>query len=180
MKRLTLLVGCAIFLLTLESCCNNKKDVEVITGKDRPFPDFLVGTWKAQGNKWGLIFDSDGSISLIRHPFVTVSIVPAEGGAYEQGRDGAYSIYVMGPCTARYEQSNNELNVEITIDYFEVVLPIGTVEGKMSDYFRGPISRDGTTWTAAWVSYAELVGAEKPDLNSIKPETVVFTRVQSQ
>jgi len=170
---------CGFFLLGAMGCPNNGRDTEIINEKGGNFPDFLVGTWQMQDDKWELTFDSDGKISLIKHHFVTVPIVPAKGGAYEQGRDGAYSIYTMGPCIAQYDRASRELNVVITIDYFQVVLPVGKFEGKMTDSFRGRIYNGDTTWAAAWVSYVELDGAENPDPNSIQPVKVVFTKVQN-
>ena len=180
MKQLVVLVGCAVLLTGLAGCRSAGKEVKVTTAEDNRFPQFLVGTWRAENEKWELTFSSDGSILTIRHPFVTVPISLAEGGAYEEGREGAYSVYVMGPCTARYQPDESELKVKITIDYFQVVLPVGTAEGKMVEYLTGPVSEDRTTWTAEWVNYVELVGQEKPDLDSIPRETVIFTKVQAQ
>jgi hypothetical protein len=175
-KRLLVLLGCAFFLSVPGGCQSAE---EAVVGPKGQFPDFLVGAWQSQGGKWGLTFDSDGSISTIRHPFVTVEIDMAEGGAYEEGREGAHSIYAMGHCTASYDPNKRELNVEINFDYFKVVLPVGSFEGKMTDRLTGPISEDGITWTANWINYAELVDLMKPDPNSFSPIQVVFEKLQS-
>jgi hypothetical protein len=137
----------------------------------------LAGTWKAQGGKWELTFDSDGDISKIRHPFVTVEIDVTEGGAYEEGKDGAHSIYAMGPCAARYDPNKRELDVEINFDYFKVVLPIGSFEGKMIDRLTGRISEDYKSWTAGWTNFGELDDLMKPDPNSFRMVQMVFTKI---
>lgn len=181
MKRLLVLAGCAVLLFSgCQELGGDRRAGEVIIEGDGEFPQFLVGTWRADDVRWELTFDCNGSITSMWHHFVSVAIDVAEGGAFEQGREGAHSIYVLGLCSARYDRSKGELSVEITIDYFEVVLPVGTVEGKMTDYFTGPISEDGTRWTAEWRSYGELVGADKPDPNSIRPKRVVFSKVQTK
>lgn len=173
MKRLVILTSVCLFVF-FAGC---KKYAKENTDLSR-FPDFLVGTWESDDDRWAFTFEADGSISSMRHCFVTVPIDIQEGGAYEQGREGAHSTYVLGPCVANYDSAEHKLTVEINIDYFEVVLPVGTFEGNMRDYFEGEVFADELVYSAKWTNYAELVGAEKPDPNTLTAEKIVFRRIE--
>jgi len=72
-----------------------------------------------------------------------------EGGVFWEGPDpGTYAVFVMGPCEAEYNKRTRELKVKIILDYFQMVLPQGQVEGTSNEYFQGPVSADGKTWKA--------------------------------
>jgi hypothetical protein len=180
MKRLLVLMGCVFCLSGLAGCQNGGKGSDATTGANEQFPKFLVGTWRDNSDRWELTINSSGSVTSMRHPFISVPVDITRGDAYEEGRDGAHSVYILGPCTARYDRQKRELDVVINIDNFEIVLPIGTAEGKMVEYLKGPVSKDGLTWMAQWVNYVEMAGVEKPDLDSISPEPVAFTKVKPE
>lgn len=174
MKQLVLLAGCVVVLSGLAGCQNPDRSVEVITGSDGQFPEFLVGVWEAEvaNSKWGFRFERDGSISKIIHGLAE-GVDLKEGGVYLEGPDpGTYAVFTMGPCEAEYDTSRRELKVTIILDYYKMVLPHGELEGRSDDYFRGVVSEDGKSWEADWLSYTWLEGADPPDANAIEAEPV--------
>jgi hypothetical protein len=178
MKRLLILTGSAALLSIFAGCQKGGKGDDITMAANKQFPKFLVGTWADNSDRWELTIDAHGNVTSMRHPFISVPVDITRGDAYEEGRDGAHSVYILGPCTARYDRQKRELDVVINIDSFEIVLPIGTAEGKMIEYLKGPVSEDGSTWMAQWVNYVEMDGVEKPDLDSISPEPVAFTKAK--
>ena len=183
MKRLLLLIGCAIPLLTLVGCPNGNSGANNIVAGDGRFPAFLAGVWEVgEGQyqkRWAFKIERDGSISRIVHAAAgPVDLV--QGGVYMDGPDpNTYAAFVMGPCPARYDAKTRVLSVDIILDYYMMKLPEGELEGKSKDYFVGPVSKDGKTWNVKWRSYGWLEGAEPPDPNLIdaNPEPLVFTKL---
>lgn len=179
-KKVLVLTVCITVFSGLCGCQNASKGdrgVEVSIEEDRQFPKFLVGTWKADDGKWELTFDCDGSITSMRHYFVSVPIDVAEGGAYEPLSGDFYGFYALGPCQADYNPDTRELNVTIIIDYFRLELPVGVGEGTMTDRFNGPISENGRTWNVSWLNHVQFVDVDYLDPNTIAPKSLTFTKV---
>jgi hypothetical protein len=179
MKQLVVLAGCAILLLVFVGCRHTNTHVDRVIDDNERFPGFLVGVWEVHEPDWGFMFEPDGSISKMVH-FIAGEVNLKEGGTYVEGPDpGTYALFIMGPCEAEYEASTRELRVKIILDYYKMVLPEGELEGKSHDYFRGPVSKDGKTWTVEWRSYTWLEGGAPPPTEEIdvNPEQLVFTKI---
>jgi hypothetical protein len=146
------------------------------------FPESMVGVWEVnvtESTKWGIKFEPDGSILRLEH-VLAGEIKMEEGGAYIQGPDEEnYIMFVMGPCEARYIPETGIIKVKIILDYYLMKLPAGELEGRTEDYFEGPVSKDGKTWTVDWREYGWLEGASPPDAALIKanPVKLVFTKL---
>jgi hypothetical protein len=147
------------------------------------FPESMVGIWEAlvneyDGSKWGIKFEPDGSIKKIIHS-VAGPVNVAEGGVNAEGPEDSFYDFVMGPCEARYIPETGMIKVKIIIDYYIMKLPAGELEGRMEDYFEGPVSEDGKTWKANWRSFGWLKDATPPDINDIiaNPEPLVFNKL---
>jgi len=180
MKQLVVLVGCGVFLSGLVGCQNAKRGVEVAV--DGEFPEVMVGVWEAEVsryNKWSIKFEPDGSISKIIHA-VAGPVDIAEGGVHAEGpEDNTYYVFAMGPCEAEYTPGTRMLKVKIVVDYFIMKLPQGELEGRIEDYFEGPVSDDGRTWRVNSLSYGWLEGAAPPDVNMIEanPDKLTFFKL---
>jgi len=140
------------------------------------FPESLAGTWRADAHSWELTIKADGSMSRIKHLY-DVEILASEGGAFQQGQDGATAHYLLGPCSTHYDPRTRQLTATIVLDYFRFESPIGFVDGNQTDRFSGVVSPDGTTWTVDWTSRAELTEAQPPDANDFVTHRLVFTRI---
>ena len=168
-------------LLFLTSC-QQQQDLQA----DSAFPKQMVGLWEANtqtGQKWGINIEPDGSINKIRHVIAGDVDVAAEGGVYrEYEATNSYGIFVMGDCRTKYDPAANEVLVEIGIDDYEIVLPIGTIKGWSRDYFAGTVSKDGKTWQAKWRSHNWLEGAEEPNIEHIdaNPIKLLFTKMPAK
>lgn len=146
-------------------------------GKKSSFPKFLVGTWKTESSRWVFTFERDGRISKMTH-FGGMEFDVNEGGLVEQWREGIEAAYMLGPCEARYNPDTRELSVTVVIEYYVINFPDGSMEGSFHDYLTGPVSKDGKTWNASWTSIGEIIGADAIDPNNIKPQPLVFTKVE--
>jgi hypothetical protein len=71
------------------------------------------------------------------------------------------------------------IKVKIILDYYIMKLPGGELEGRAEDYFDGPVSEDGKTWTVKWREYSWLKGATPPDPNVIEanPTELIFSKL---
>ena len=138
----------------------------------------MVGVWKADNFNWMFKFEPDGTISKFVHS-MGMPIVVEEGGFYEEGNNGSYGMYVLGPCHASYDPNTQQLNVVITLDYFRMEMPIGVLEGRCKDYFDGMVSKNGKKWQVNWRSHSWLEGADPPNIEAIDadPVPLVFTKV---
>jgi hypothetical protein len=148
------------------------------------FPKSMAGLWEAgvnetTGSKWGIKFEPDGSVKNITH-FFAGRIDIAKGGSEGTGPDpGTYYTFAMGPCEARYIPKTRMIKVKIVVDYFIMKLPGNELEGRIEDYFEGPVSKDGKTWNVKWRDFGWIKGATIPNPDVIKanPETLVFKKI---
>lgn len=148
------------------------------------FPDFLVGAWQVKTgqykDRWGFKFEPDGSILRIIYA-EEGPVYLAEGESYgeakSEGSEDTYYFVTMGTCEARYTPETRMLKVKIVMEHM-LKLSIGELEGRVEDYFEGPVSEDGKTWKAGWLYYSWLKDAVPPDPNVIKAHLVplVFTK----
>lgn len=175
---------CLFFITGCQESAKKEKPVGTIVKADSNFPQIMVGVWEADyaedGYKWGVKFEPDGSIKKVIH-YLAGPVDLAEGGTYLDGQEpNTYAVFTMGPCTAEYDKESNMLKVKMILDYYEMQLPAGKLQGKMEDNFWGRISENGKTWQAKWVNYCWLEGASPPDINEINanPESLVFKKVE--
>jgi hypothetical protein len=149
------------------------------------FPESMVGVWevvmdKEKGSKWGIKFEPDGSIKKIIHSLAG-PVKIADGGVGGTGPDeSTYYLFAMGPCESRYMPDKRTIKVKIILDYFIMKSPDGELEGRIEDYFEGPVCEDGKTWNVKWWSFGWLKDAAVPDINLTKanPEPLVFEKVE--
>ena len=183
--RQLFILSVGVILLLFCGCQSPSKNsfkapFEVDRAKSDAFPVFLVGRWKANEYGWEFKFERDGSISKLRHLIAEDVNVPEKGTFLEGPDPGTYAVFAMGPCEAQYAGWGRRLKVKIILDYYQMKLPTGDLEGKSYDYFDGAISRDGKTWKVKWRSYGWLEGADPPDIDYINkhPGTLVFTKME--
>jgi hypothetical protein len=182
-KRIILITAAAFFLFLFCGCQPEKESAPPGIAAYKPkesgnsFPDFLVGTWKADKAEWMFSFEADGTISSLRH-FIGVDIDVSEGGAVEQLRDEVTAVYFLGPCEAVYTPATRQLDLTIILENFYVEFPTFRIVGNSKDYLKGPISQDGRQWKVNWLSYGAIEGAKQPDPNSIRPKFITFTKTQ--
>ena len=182
MKQLVLLAGFAVLLAGLLGCQDENKvnDVKIDGGNE--FPEFLVGTWKADRFDWAINFESDGSISSVVHTLWALPLNLEEGGFYVEGKlPGTYAIFVIGDCKSDYNPATRQLSATINLESYEIKMPNDTYRGKSEDHFDGPVSEDGKTWNVEWRGYGYLEDATPPDVNFINenPEPLVFSKVEA-
>lgn len=177
MKKLLVLFGCLVLMSQFTAC--------VLPGdaaSENPrFPRFLVGVWKADQYDWAFKFERDGTISRLVH-MLAGPVKMEEGIVDMEGPDpNTFAYFIIGDCPVKYDHASRRLSVIVSLDGFHMRLPIGDLEGNAVDYFDGPVSRDGKTWTVSWREYSWLEGAEStpdPNLIEAQPEKLVFTKTK--
>ena len=166
----------ASMLLTLVLCFVGCQE-ESVKQPDGIDYSKVAGTWKSERFNWEFTFNEYGKLLSLVHT-MGVRIDVKKGGRTLKGIEGSEGVVVLGPCTTNYDANTRELKISVDIDYFDFKLPNGNLKGLTKDWFEGKLSEDGTKWIANWYSYGELEGAEsKPDINNIKPEKVIFTKI---
>ena len=187
MKKLFLLSICVFFVLLSGSCQNpvaGKSGVEVIIDGDGQFPQFLVGTWRADKRGLEITFEPDGKISSAVISLGRVRMEPGQATTTQMVLGGK-GIFEPGKWTVQYSQARRELGVDITVKHFRVELGDSIVQGSTRDFFIGTVSPDGQLWWAERYKFPEyVVDTEKnpnfklpfdPDENS--GESLVFQKV---
>jgi len=148
---------------------------------DNNFPKVMVGVWEMQEGrvKWGMKFEPDGSIKKVYHILAGQVNLDEKGKTLSGPDPNTYAAFVMGPCTSKYNNVTNVLDVTLILDFYEMRLPNGVLRGKSEDRFSGHISTDGTTWKVDWRSYSWLEDAAPPDINEINahPEKLTFYKI---
>lgn len=158
MKRLLVLLGCVVLLL---SGCqgfsrDKKKPVEVIIEDGGEFPQFLVGRWKNDKYRWQFVFEPDGVISSAVINMGEVEIIPGQTTTLPT-RGGGKAIFKPGLWMVQYDPQFRDLTVEIVMDYIHFEMGPDLLEGKAKDVFIGEVSQDGKTWRADWFSIPDYM-----------------------
>jgi len=159
MRRLAVLLVCSVFICLLCGCRNpvrNEKAVDVIIEGGESFPDFLVGTWKAERGGWEFVFEPDGTLSSAIVSLGRVRIKPGEVTTVPMLLGGK-GVFKPGPWTVQYSYEQRQLIVDIKIESFRVELGESVVKGSTQDIFVGSISGDGRLWWAERFSYPEYI-----------------------
>ena len=182
MKKIFIIAALS-FTLLLSFRCQQQQKNQIKNKKtqnnldNNKFPDYLVGTWLAttkDKEKWIFTFEPEGTISKFKH-FVGMEFVVADRERVDQLRDGVEARYLLGPCTAIYNEKTRELNVTVIIESYEVKFKTGSIKGNFYDYIIGYISEDGQTWNAEWIDQNEIFGSGKSEFD--KPQAIVFKKV---
>ena len=155
MKRVLFLV-CVSLILFLGNCQEHKNKVEVIIQGGGKFPDFLVGTWKANNGSWEIVFEPDGKISSAVISLGLVRIKPGQVTTIPM-KLGGKGEFEPGVWTVQYLQKQRELIVEIVIDSFRAELGDDIVRGSTRDFFIGPVSQDGKLWWVERYTFPEYI-----------------------
>ena len=169
--------GCLLLMLILffGGCQPGNK----VNQSSSAIPDYIVGIWEADRLGWAFKIEKDGSINRLKH-MLAGTMSSEEGGKYVEGQDeGTYANFVLGECKGTFDPETHELEIKLSLDYFDMVLPIGRIQGRVDDYFNAKVEPGQESFKAKWRSYSWLDGADPPDKQVIdaNPETLTFTKV---
>lgn len=155
MKKLVLLAGFAAVLSELVGCQTTAKQtaaIEVIIDGNGEFPQFLVGTWKADKYGWEFVFEPDGTISSAVIALGRVRMKPGQKTTIPM-KKGGKGVFEPGQWLVQYIPTDRELMVKISLKNFYTELGGGVLEGKSTDIFVGTISDDGKLWYVDWIGF---------------------------
>jgi hypothetical protein len=187
MKRLLFLFTCSLFIATLIGCQQSdkiKNGVDVIIDGDGQFPASLVGTWEANEGDWEFVFKPDGTISSAIISLGRVRVRPGHVTKVPMLLGGK-GIFEPGQWSVQYLQKQQELIVEIKIDYFRTELGDSVIHGRTHDFFVGSVSEDGQLWWAERYTFPEYIADTKKyhnyklpfDPNENPRESLIFQKV---
>ena len=157
MKRFVLLLF-YVFIAAVNSGCRSPAGdgVEVTIDGIGQFPEYLVGTWKAEEGDWEFVFEPDGKISSAIVSIGRVKLQPGRTTNVPM-QMGGKGVYKPGIWSMQYSHQHRELVVEIAIDKFRVELGNDVIQGRTRDFFVGSVSADGKSWWADRLSFPEYV-----------------------
>ena len=187
MKQIVPLLLCSLSVFSHSGChgpAESPPAVEVIIDGDGQFPDFLVGTWKADSGGWEIVFEPNGAISSAVVSLGRVRMKPGQVTKVPMKLEGK-GVFEAGPWAVQYSPEQRELIVEIAIASFRVELGDSVVKGRTLNIFAGSISADGRSWWANRFSFPEYGADTKEyrdhklsvDPNDNPPEELLFLRV---
>ncbi len=180
MGCLMILTGCVDHKVSPKPFEENNPVPRIAVVGGGAFPQFLAGDWQCHTEPWVIHFDEDGSISWLDHPVGGI-MQTAEGGSFEERQQGvqkATFFAVLGPVSGQYDPATQVLKLSIALDRYEMVLPQGSLEGKVLDEFTGKLDPEKGQWQAAHVSIGWLEGGEQPDEEAIRanPDQLLFVK----
>ena len=187
MKHIALLICCLIIICLLMGC-NGSESHSINDGyihhgliagskTEDEFPDFLVGTWAGNEKDWRIVFEPNGTISEIKHPLISIPIIVEQGGVYEQLRGGAFAVYFLGPCNAKYNPNERILSVTINIDDFFMKLPIGDQYGKITDHITGRVSDNNIRWLTEWTTSINIPTINPTGQDNVSTQSITFQKI---
>lgn len=187
MKRFSVLVICSVLVITALSGCQG----DLVQPQDRPvlveiyddgeFPQFMVGTWRAEEASCELTFEPDGNISSAVIALGRTRVVPGQTTTVPM-REGGKGIYKPGQWVVTYSPDAKELAVEIVMDYLHLEFGDHLLEGNSKELFIGVVSQDTEEWKVDWVRMPNYVSyTPEPTELPIAPEemtrSITFKKV---
>jgi hypothetical protein len=187
MRQLVVFVGFLVIMSGLGGCQNANSGIEVIIEGGGEFPESLAGVWRADKNGWEFVFEPDGKISSAVITLGRVRMKPGEVTTVPM-KMGGKGIYEPGEWMLYYIPVDRELMVKISLKNFHVELGKDSLEGKSTDIFNGPVSKDGKLWQVNWTSYFDYVAhtSQHPDFiitedpNRGISQTLIFQKVTEE
>ncbi len=187
MKQLTLLLLCILSAFSAGGChdpAETPPAVEVTIDGDGQFPDYLVGTWKADSGGWEIVFEPNGTISSVVVSLGRVRMKPGQVTTVPM-KLGGKGVFEAGPWAVQYSPERRELVVEIAVASFRVELGDDVLKGRTLDIFTGSVSADGRSWWANRYNFPEYVSDTKKyrdhkltvDPNDNPPEELLFRKI---
>ena len=188
MKRAVfILAGLAIVATALTGCQEPTKGnefVEVFIEGGGRFPASLAGRWKSDEGGWEIVLEPDGTISSAVISFGRINVMPGQVTTVPM-KEGGQGVVEPDLWTVQYSPEIRELAVEIRIKNFRMERGEDLVEGNVRDLLIGPVSEDGQSWRADWISYGDYIVTTSThkeyklpmDEGSEIKGSVLFTRV---
>ena len=185
MKKRWLVITCLSVLLAVLSGCDGthqaQKGNEPAIGANNKFPESLAGTWKGsngeEGGNWQFVFTPDGRISSVID--IWQEVLHANQTTDFNMPNGLSHI-TAGKFIVGYQLDKRELSVTIELKDIHIFLDGGFVlDANSTDYFTGPVSEDGSTWTAERIEIFNFSDLPQ-DPNDISPQPAIFKKVQPQ
>jgi hypothetical protein len=184
MKERWFVIVCLSALLAVLNGCEGTHQAP--KGNDKiadtnTFPEFLAGRWTGLngeiGGYWQADFTPEGRIS--RYVDIWNEILK-ENQTTDFNMPGGPSHITAGNFYVNYKPSTRMLSMTAELKDIHLMYDQEfVVDANSTDYFNGPVSEDGNTWTAERIEIFNF--SDQPqDPNDISPETVIFKKVQPQ
>ncbi len=174
MKRKVAIAFCSVSLLGWAAGCHGPARQPSVR---RPLPGEIAGTWKARDSVWKIVLSPDGTVSSAVIQMGEVEIRPNRTTRVEM-KDGSFSTYTAGDCVVDYTPATRELFVSIEMKKIHIVFMDNLIEGNSLDRFVGPVSEDGKTWTADWITVFDYGPRFPQGPDDLYAQPLVFEKVE--
>jgi hypothetical protein len=158
--------------------------MQVVVEGGGQFPESLAGKWITESEGWELNFEPNGVISKAIFPQGRPRMKPGQTTKVPMVGNGE-GVYVPGDWLVEYNPENRELTVKVSLKSIHIRMGNGSIDGKTTDIFVGPVSENGKIWNTIWTNFSEYTGHTPQFPNSKMPtdpngETnpLIFTKVE--
>lgn len=165
----------AVWILLLASGCQIPSNE--LSGGRVTLPAIVAGTWKAKGSPWKIVLSPKGTVTSAVIPMGEVEVRPNRTTKVEM-KDGSFSAYKAGDFVVEYAPETRELFVSVRIEEIHIRFLDNAIDGSSTDRFVGPVSEDGRTWMADWISVFDYGPRFPQDPNDIGAEPLIFEKVE--
>ena len=179
MVRIWVLWCCVFFGLILTGCQGaSDSDVGVSIEKKSDFPQFLVGTWKANKDNWEFVFEPDGTISSAVIDLGATRIKPGQITTIPL-KAGGKGVFEAGECIVDYDSAERVLTVRLSLENFRMEMGPSALEGSSMNIFVGRIDDDSSNiWYADWTGMPDYTihTPERPNFKLSTDEEKTYGR----
>lgn len=171
--RAAVLFGLVCTLTVLAGCQGQfGKSFE---GGRTALPADIAGTWKAEDSPWNIVLSPDGTVVSAVIPMGQIEVKPNQTTEAEM-KNGSISTFKAGDCIVEYMPATRELFVSVEIEEFHIRFLDNAIDGNSFDRFIGPVSEDGKTWMADWITVFDY-GPRFPQ-GPIYAEPLTFEKIE--
>jgi len=172
------IIGIAGCLVCCVWMCFGCQNTAIKQGKtDGALPAEVAGVWKAKGSAWKIVLGTDGTVRSAVIPMGQVEIRPNQVTKVEM-QDGSWSTFEAGDCVVQYNPQSRELYVSIEMKRVHIQYMDNVIEGNSVDRFIGPVSEDGKTWMADWITVFDYGPRFPQDPNDVAAEPLIFEKLE--
>jgi len=176
-------IGCLIcFVVLLAGCQEVERPADPPIGTNPgvvSLPESVAGTWQAREGDWRIVLDPNGTVASALIPLGKVWVRPNKTTKVEM-KDGSWSTYEGGDCEVKYNPVKKELYVLIEVASLDIRFFDERIAGNSTDRFIGPVSEDGTKWTADQITQFDYGPRFPQDANDMYGGTVIFDKVEEE
>jgi len=175
MLRKVAIIVSLVYVVLLPAGCQQPSEPQPPVNKPT-LPAEVAGVWQARESPWRIVIDPNGTVISVVIPMSVVEVRPNQTTRVEM-KDDSWSTFKAGNCTVEYTPQTRDLFVTVRMDEIHVAFLDNRIDGNSTDRFVGPVSEDGKTWKAEWVTIFDYGPRFPQEPNDLFAEPLIFDKV---